>query len=146
MHATHIAKAIGLQEGWKSFQWISTIPPILIVLGFKVYIGRTFQAKFTWYIPSDEELRLAKVHSERADVRGGRLEKRFGHPALHADLFTPMLHANQMELLPQVFSGKIGSTKTKLYEYGGTMMDASIVAGGIKIAGIEQVRLTLHHH
>lgn len=52
-----------------------------------------------------------------------------------------MLHANQMELLPQVFSGKIGNTKTKLDEYGGTKMDARVVAGGIKIAGIEQADL-----
>lgn len=134
--------AIGLQYGFDTPYWVSTIPPILLILIFKMYCNRAFNSQFSFYIPNEQELRAAIVHSKRADAAGNRLEKRFGHPALTSELFTPMLHANQMELLPQVFSGKIGSTKTKLDEYGGTKMDASIVAGGIKIAGIEQVR---HH-
>ena len=82
---------------------------------------------------------MAQVHSGRADNIGNRLEKRFGHPSMHAELFTPMVHANMTALLPQVFSGKISSTQTKLDEFGGTKMDTQVVAGGIKIAGIEQV-------
>lgn len=83
---------------------------------------------------------MAKVHSERADARGNRLEKRFGHPALHADLFTPMLHAKMMPLLSQVYRGKIGRDQAKLDEYGGQKMEAHLVEGGIKIAAIDQVR------
>lgn len=41
-------------------------------------------------------------------------------------------------LLPEVYRGKISNTRTKLDEYGGTKVDASVVAG-IKIAAIEQV-------
>ncbi|XP_006461255.1 hypothetical protein AGABI2DRAFT_48387, partial [Agaricus bisporus var. bisporus H97] len=85
-----------------SFQWVSTVPPILFVLAYKIYINRTFLPKFRYFIPTEEDLRQAKVHSERGDVRGNRLEKRFGHPALHTDLFTPMLHAKMMPLLSQV--------------------------------------------
>ncbi len=59
-----------------------------------------------------------------------------------------MVHANMTGLLSEVYSGKIGDVKTKLEEYGGTKMDARVVAGGIKIAGIEQVweffQLALH--
>ena len=88
--------------GWRSFQWVATVPPIFFILAFKIYIDRVFLQNFRWYVPSGEELRLAQVHSERADHRGNRLEKRFGHPALHAELFTPMLHAKMMHLLPQV--------------------------------------------
>ncbi|KAG7091100.1 hypothetical protein E1B28_010155 [Marasmius oreades] len=129
---------IGLQYGFASLQWISTIPPIFIIAVFKVYINRTFVSKFRYYVPSEDELRLAKVHSERADNKGNRLEKRFGHPALHQELFTPMLHAKMMPLLSQVYKGKIGNDEAKLGEYGGQKMQAQVVEGGIKIAAIEQ--------
>ncbi|KAL5504690.1 hypothetical protein ACEPAH_7353 [Sanghuangporus vaninii] len=138
---TFMVLTIGLQEGWKSFQWISTLPPILMIAAFKVYIDRTFLPKFNWYIPSEEELRLAKIHSERGDVRGGRLEKRFGHPALHAELFTPMLHAKMMPLLPEVYHGRIGNESVALDDFGGQKMETSVLPGGIKIAAVHQNEL-----
>lgn len=131
--------AIGLQEGWKTFQWISTLPPIGMMIAFKIYIDRTFLSRYNWYIPSEEEIRLAHVHSERSDVRGGRLEKRFGHPALHAELFTPMLHAKMMPLLPEVYHGRIANQSATLEEFGGQKMEASVLPGGIKIAAVHQV-------
>lgn len=115
------------------------MPPILIIIAFKIYINRTYHPAFYFFNPSDEEIRQAKVHSERADAQGNRLEKRFGHPALHAELFTPMLHAKMMPLLSQVYQGKINRDHAKLDEYGGQRMDAQIVPGGIKIAAIDQV-------
>jgi hypothetical protein len=130
--------AIGLQYRFSSFQWVSTVPPILFVLAYKIYINRTFLPRFTYFIPTEEDLRQAKVHSERGDIRGHRLEKRFGHPALHMELFTPMLHAKMMPLLSQVYTGKINNDKAKLDEYGGQKVDAQIVPGGIRIAGISQ--------
>ncbi|KAJ7039027.1 hypothetical protein C8F04DRAFT_1179016 [Mycena alexandri] len=129
--------AIGLQYGWKSFTWVATLPPILIIAIFKIYIDRVFASAFTYYIPSAAELDAAKIHSERADARANKLEKRFGHPALHADLFTPMLHANMAGLLSQVYQGKIGRDQAKLDEYGGQKMEAQVVQG-IKIAAIDQ--------
>ncbi|KIK67510.1 hypothetical protein GYMLUDRAFT_37654 [Collybiopsis luxurians FD-317 M1] len=128
---------IGLQYGFKTLYWISTIPPIFIIAFFKVYLSRTFSNQFRYYTPTDDELRAAKVHSERADHKGNRLERRFGHPSLHAELFTPMLHAKMMPLLSQVYSGKIGKDQAKLDEYGGQKMEAQVVEG-IKIAAIEQ--------
>ncbi|KAK0460961.1 DUF221-domain-containing protein [Desarmillaria tabescens] len=129
---------IGLQYGFKSLQWLITIPPIIIVAAYKIYANKVFDSAFRYYNPSEEELRLAKVHSERADNKGNKLGKRFGHPALHADLFTPMLHANMMPLLGQVYKGKIGRDQAKLDEYGGQKMDAQVVEGGIRIAAIDQ--------
>lgn len=129
---------IGLQYTFKSFYWVSTIPPILIIAAFKWYLTRTFNRNFQFFIPSQQDLQNAQVHSQRADTAGNRLEKRFGHPALTAELFTPLVHANMTGLLAEVYHGKIGSTQTKLEEYGGSKIDAKIVAGGIKIAGIEQ--------
>lgn len=130
--------AIGLQYKFKSFMWVTTVPPILFVIVFKIWLDKTFYAKFLYYIPSETELREAKIHSSRADDSGHRLEKRFGHPALHAELFTPMLHAKMVPLLGDVYKGKIGSDKTRLDEYGGQKMDAQVIEGGLRIAGIEQ--------
>jgi calcium permeable stress-gated cation channel len=135
---TSMQSAMGLQYGWKSFAWVAGIPPFIIVILFKVYIKRVFSRPFRYYVPTEHELRNAQVHSQRGDIKGNRLEKRFGHPALHAELFTPMLHANMMPLLAQVYSGRLDSEQLKLGEYGGQQMDARVLPGGIKIAGINQ--------
>nr|GAT56348.1 DUF221-domain-containing protein [Mycena chlorophos] len=132
-----MALTIGLQYGWTTFTWVSTLPPILIIAIFKFYLSKTFDNAFRYYIPTPDELAAAKIHSERADAKANKLEKRFGHPALHADLFTPMLHSNQIGLLGQVYKGKIARDEAKLQEYGGAKMEAQVVEG-IKIAAIEQ--------
>ncbi|KAH9920930.1 uncharacterized protein B0H18DRAFT_880648 [Fomitopsis serialis] len=128
---------IGFKFGFGTFRWIAAIPPMLITIGFKIYLTRTFLPAFQYYIPTEEELRQAAVHSKRSDNLNNKLEKRFGHPALHQDLFTPMVHANMTHLLPEVFDGKIGSTKTALDDMGGNKVDAAVV-GGVRIAGIEE--------
>lgn len=132
--------AIGLQKGWTSFYWVSTIPPILFILAFKVYLSRTFNPAFRSYIPSQQELQAAQVHSKRADSSGNRLEKRFGHPALHQELFTPMVHANMTALLPDVYKGKIGNASAHV---DGNRVEAAVVAG-IKIAAVDQVSVPFH--
>ncbi|KAF9486012.1 DUF221-domain-containing protein [Pholiota conissans] len=132
---------IGLQFGFKSFQWVSTIPPILIIFAFKIYINRVYLPAFYYFNPTQQEIDLAKIYSERADAKSNRLEKRFGHPALHMELFTPMLHKNMMPLLSQVYQGKIGNDHAKLDEYGGQKMEAQVLPGGIKIAAIDQVSI-----
>ena len=128
---------IGLQLGFRTFYWVATLPPIVLVLVFKAFIDRRFLNEFKYHIPSPDEIAQAKVHSQRSDNNRNRLEKRFGHPALNSDLFTPMVHANMAHLLPQVYSGKIESDKTRLGEYGGQKVEAQLVQG-IKIAAIDQ--------
>src|SRR6266545_5339479 len=130
---------MGLQLRFSSFQWIASIPPILIVFFYKIYINRTYLPAFNFYNATDEELRQAIVHSERSDHKSNRLERRFGHPALYLELFTPMLHKNMMPLLSHVYQGKIDTDKARLDEYGGQQMEAQIVPGGVKIAAIDQV-------
>lgn len=125
--------------GWRSWYWISALPPILIVVLFKVIFLRKFTNEFRWWIPSPNEIAASKVHSERADSKGGRLASRFGHPALHSDLFTPMLHAKMMPLLSQVYHGRLGTETKAMAEYSGQKMEAQIAPGGIRIAGISEV-------
>jgi hypothetical protein len=136
-----IVTAIGLQysNGFKSFFWVSTLPPILIILIFKIYIKRKFTNTFRYYMPTEDELRQVQLHSERADNKGHRLEKRFGHPALQSDLFTPMLHAKMMPLLADVYKGRIASDHALLNEYGGQKLEAQVVEGGVRFAAVDQV-------
>ena len=134
--------AIGLVHGWKSFLWIACIPPILIVGGFKIWLHQTFNSAFRWYNATPQELAENKLSAERErnDMKGNRLSKRFGHPALHAELFTPMVHANMVHLLPEVYHGRLSREETGLQEFGGEKVTAAVVSGGLKIAGIEQVK------
>ena len=136
--------AMGLQLGWKTFEWVATLPPMVVVILFKGYVSRTFSSQFRYYIPTDQDLKNSKVHSERADNRGNRLANRFGHPALHADLFTPMLHARMMHLLPEVYRGRLSTQETKMNEYGGEKMEAQVTPSGVKIASVEQVCEPVH--
>jgi hypothetical protein len=133
------AKAIGLVHGWKSFLWTSVIPPIIIILIFKIWLTKTFMKDFRYYIPDEREIAASKVYTEAADARANRLSKRFGHPALHAELYTPMVHANMVRLLPQVYRGRLSEETAGLQEYGGQKVNTTVTTGGLKIAGIEQV-------
>lgn len=135
---TNAFVATGLAMGWESYYWAACIPPLFAVLICKVWWDRIFHPRFTYYIPRDKEMAEAIVHSQSADNQGNRLEKRFGHPALHADLFTPMLHAKMMPLLAQVYHGRLGHDTATMGEYGGQKMEAQIAPGGIRIAAIEQ--------
>ncbi|KAF8583815.1 DUF221-domain-containing protein [Ramaria rubella] len=133
-----MALTIGLQLGWSTFEWVATLPPIIIVMIFKFYLSRTFKTKFRYYIPDESEIAGSKVHSERADNKGNRLANRFGHPALHAELFTPMLHARMMHLLPEIYQGRLSTQETKLDEYGGQKLNAQVTPEGVKIASVDQ--------
>jgi hypothetical protein len=111
------------------------IPPILMIIVFKVYMNPKFSKNFYYYLPDQEELRTAHIHSTRADSVKQRLANRFGHPSLHAELFTPMVHADQMQLLRQIYAGKIeeGSEEAKV-------RDSNVeVLGGLRIAAVQQV-------
>ncbi|KAK0548806.1 hypothetical protein OC845_003425 [Tilletia horrida] len=124
---------IALDQGY--IKSVATLPPILFVLAFKLYCRKTFDRHFTWYIPSSVELAKEVVHT--GDSRHHRLQRRFGHPALHERLFTPMVHANIKHMLPRVYSGRI-EEMTKL---DGETMATTNVTGGLKIAAVEESQL-----
>jgi len=129
---------IGLVHGWKRYLWIAAVPPIFIVIIFKIWLDRQFALSFRFHVPDEHEIATSQIHINHGDKRGGKLEKRFGHPALHADLFTPMVHAKMVHLLPQVYHGRIEIDQAGLKEYGGEKVSAAVTPGGLRIAGIEQ--------
>ncbi|KZT53055.1 DUF221-domain-containing protein [Calocera cornea HHB12733] len=133
----HLLMALTMWLGAGRLAAVSMAPPIVIVLVFKIYVARVFNSQFMFLSPTSAELGSNKMHSQRQDVKKSRLEKRFGHPALHAELFTPMLHANMAKLLPEVYHGRLTYGTTKVAEYGNQKLEAQ-VAGGLTIASVEQ--------
>jgi hypothetical protein len=141
LSAHALRAALGLQFGWRSLQWISAVPPIFAIFVFKAVLDRRFQRSFRYYLPTEQELAEAAARAPRTHERSHALSSRFGHPALHAELWTPMVHANQIPLLSQVYAGKISAARTKVKEMGGQKVEAAVVANaGITFAGIEKVR------
>ncbi|KAF8653274.1 hypothetical protein AX16_003976 [Volvariella volvacea WC 439] len=143
---------IGLQYKFRSLQWLSTVPPVIIIILFKIFIANRFDKEFDHFVPTPEELASIEAHTQRpeenlaiaTDARRHRLQNRFGHPALHMDLFTPMLHARMMPLLAEVYKGKLSPemTKSRVGENVGSggpgrHMEAQVV-DGIRIAYVEQ--------
>ncbi|KAG9000852.1 hypothetical protein FRB94_005130 [Tulasnella sp. JGI-2019a] len=137
MHAL-MTLTIGLKMTWRSWYWVSCLPPALIVVIFKIAVLRRYEQQFRFWIPTSREIAEAKMHN---DNKSGKLERRFGHPALHADLFTPMLHAKMMPSLSKVYEGRLGHERTAMAEYDGQKMETQIAPGGIRIAGIEEADL-----
>ncbi|KAE8209027.1 hypothetical protein CF327_g6942 [Tilletia walkeri] len=125
--------AIALDQGY--IKSVATLPPILFVLAFELYCRKTFDWHFTWYIPTAGELAKEVVHT--GDSRHHRLQRRFGHPALHDKLFTPMVHAKVKHLLPRVYSGRI----EEMSKIDGETMASTHVTGGLKITAIEENQL-----
>lgn len=130
---------------------IATLPPLAVVVAFKFFLKSTFDSRFTWYIPTGAE--FSEGHKHHADARKNRLMKRFGHPALHAELFTPMIHKDHQRLLSEVYRGRIGESvedQHHLYQadYSGRSDDKNPfqppsggpgpVAGGLRFAAIAQ--------
>ncbi|EPQ31421.1 uncharacterized protein PFL1_00756 [Pseudozyma flocculosa PF-1] len=122
-------------------QAVAAAPPFIVLIAFKVYCRRTFDPKFDWYIPSEAEFATATTHA--GDARHNRLQRRFGHPTLSSKLFTPMVHAKVKHLLPQVYRGKID---TGVSNVDGRRVETGEVAGGLKIAAIEEDQLEYDPH
>ncbi|EIW65454.1 hypothetical protein TREMEDRAFT_46183, partial [Tremella mesenterica DSM 1558] len=83
---------------------LASVPPILIIIGFKIYLGKTAEKAFRYYLPTPQEAeneRRLSLSEKRTNH--SEMEKRFLHPALQADkLFTIMVHKQQEELAREV--------------------------------------------
>ncbi|KAH8694943.1 putative DUF221 domain protein [Talaromyces proteolyticus] len=90
------------------------VPLPFIMLGFKWYCARTFDADMIYYnhgTLSDAEA-LGPGPGKGIKRAGDRLNARFGHPALYKPLLTPMVHARAAELLKSIYRGRLGNFDT----------------------------------
>ncbi|KAG8911760.1 hypothetical protein FRC01_005537 [Tulasnella sp. 417] len=134
----------GLQMGWGTFYWISALPPIVGVVVFQYFFLRKFINQFRWWIPNHKEIAASNFHPERADSKGSPLASRFGHPALHSELFIPMLPASMMPLLAQVYGGRLITGTRATVEDLGEKIETQVGTGGVPTAGIRDVGQTVY--
>ncbi|KAF8756367.1 hypothetical protein RHS01_04471 [Rhizoctonia solani] len=100
--------------------------PTVLTLLFKLWMRMTFDKQFRHFVPEQDEIARSRVHKQ--DAKTGRLESRFGHPSLHMELFTPMVHSNMTRLLEQVYQGRMAKEQTRMEEYGGKKMAVSVAS------------------
>ncbi|CAE6492579.1 unnamed protein product [Rhizoctonia solani] len=132
---------IGLQRGWRSYVWTSTLPPTVLTILFKIWMRMTLDKQFRHFVPEEDEIARTRVHKQ--DAKTGRLEARFGHPSLHTELFTPMVHSNMTRLLEQVYQGRMAKDQTRMEEYGGKKVDVAVLPSGLKFASVAEHELEM---
>ncbi|CAA7260523.1 unnamed protein product [Cyclocybe aegerita] len=98
---------IGLQDQFRTLQFLASIPPFPATLFFKYYLTKRFADDFQYFTPRHEELTRAIIHSEDSDQGGNKLEQRYAHPCLQTELFCPMVHAKSLPLLRRMYKGKL---------------------------------------
>jgi hypothetical protein len=83
------------------------VPLPFLMLGFKWYCSKTFDAEIDYYNRADLSDAEALGVSKSGKKAGDRLNSKFGHPALYKKLMTPMVHAKAAEALKQIYQGRL---------------------------------------
>ncbi|KAJ5760704.1 hypothetical protein N7520_007860 [Penicillium odoratum] len=104
--ANVIIALVALSQGTRTMAYC-VIPLLFIMIGFKIYCSRTFDADCEYYnranLNDAEALGPTKSDKKAAD----RLNAKFGHPALYKPLMTPMVHARAAETLKKIYQGRL---------------------------------------
>ncbi|KAL1924150.1 uncharacterized protein VTP21DRAFT_7185 [Calcarisporiella thermophila] len=103
---------------------IILIPLPIITLGFKFLCRRWFDPKCRYYEGSPEE---GNATSARPDLQDEQLSRKYGHPAVWQELFTPMVHADTKHLLGKVFKGHIASSEKPQLQH--STQNATVIKG-----------------
>ncbi|KAF4122334.1 calcium permeable stress-gated cation channel [Geosmithia morbida] len=89
------------------YQFYSVCPLPFLMIGFKIYCRKVFDAKIRYYstrnVGKHPEAGAQKEDRQRSD----RLASRFGHPSLYQKLITPMVHQKAQNLLPAIYTGRL---------------------------------------
>ncbi|KAI1170751.1 hypothetical protein F4777DRAFT_94466 [Nemania sp. FL0916] len=94
------------------FQAYATVPLPFIMIIFKIYCARTFDAKIHFY-----STQSMNKHPDTGALKdplrsGTNLAARFGHPALYRNLITPMVHAKAQNILASIYRGRLSDGRT----------------------------------
>ncbi|KAI1425313.1 hypothetical protein F5Y12DRAFT_380713 [Xylaria sp. FL1777] len=92
-------------------QAFATAPLPFLMIIFKIYCARTFDAKIHFY--STQSINKHSNTSALKDpLRSSNLAARFGHPALYRNLITPMVHAKAQNILASIYRGRLSDGRT----------------------------------
>lgn len=99
-------------------------PLPLLLLAFKIYCARTFDAQNEFYTKATLKDPEQMTDPGRKSRRNDRVGSKFGHPALYAKLMTPMVHAKAQHVLGEIYRGRLhpdGAPATQ--DYSDIMLD-----------------------
>ena len=88
-------------------------PLPLVNLLFKLYCKRVFDRRCAYYARETAAANDGFAHDNPAlgddasSRRSGSVAVRFGHPAMHKPLMTPMVHARAQHLLSKIYTGRM---------------------------------------
>lgn len=102
-----LALVVGLLQNW--IKAITCIPPVLFVVAFALFCHFKLEPNFRWYTPaaiSIDKMQKIVSHSDHQ-----RLERQFGNPFLHQPLSRPIVRAQYMDLVGQLYQGPVISSK-----------------------------------
>ncbi|KAI0490095.1 hypothetical protein F4859DRAFT_179407 [Xylaria cf. heliscus] len=92
-------------------QAYSTVPLPFIMIIFKIYCSRAFDAKIHFF-----SIQAVNRHPDtgalKDPLRSSNLAARFGHPALYRNLITPMVHAKAQNILASIYKGRLSDGRT----------------------------------
>ena len=107
-----IALTLKANGTWIMVAVVGPLP--LLAFGFKFYCARTFDDQMEFYtkahILDPENLKVA-ADGAKAKWISDRVASKFGHPALHAKLMTPMVHAKAQSVLKEIYRGRTQDTE-----------------------------------
>ncbi|KAH7139423.1 hypothetical protein B0J11DRAFT_42884 [Dendryphion nanum] len=84
------------------------IPLPILLLGFKFYCKRTFDASMRYYTKGETSRgKEAPTPIDKESRRRDRVAVRFGHPALYQKLTVPMVHEKSKHLLSELYKGRL---------------------------------------
>ena len=102
-----VALVVKARGTWTMIGVMAPLP--FLMLGFKWYCKKTFDDDMHYYVRTGmQDAENLAIGSKPKKV-GDRVLAKFGHPALHRSLMTPMVHAKAKEVLGQVYRGRLSS-------------------------------------
>jgi hypothetical protein len=101
-------------------------PLPLVNLLFKLYCKRAFDRRCAYYAKATAAAADRFAHDnptlgggggdDASSRRSGSVAVRFGHPAMHKPLMTPMVHARAQHLLSKIYTGRMNDDDDVDYE------------------------------
>ena len=103
-----IALALKANGTWYMVAVMGPLP--FLLMGFKWYCARTFDDQNEFYnkatLRDIEHMKMAADGKKQKPI-SDRVARKFGHPALHAKLMTPMVHAKAQSVLKDIYRGRM---------------------------------------
>lgn len=100
-----IALVIKAQGTWTMVAVIAPLP--LLLIGFKFYCAKTFDDQNEFYTKATLKDPERMTDAGHRTHRNDRVSTKFGHPALYAKLWTPMVHAKAQHVVGDLLRGRL---------------------------------------